>query len=202
MNRRDFWGGLTFVLALAGCSGNWSIDYEQVVDKRVTSGWHLHGVKVLVPDHLTQTEANTYAPNADIVWHGEPKGNRRAQVAAILKDGILRGSAGLNGTRGVRFEVTLVRFHAVTPAAVSRAPGAVHNIQYIVQVFDDQTGRAISDPQVIDADLEAYVGDAAIVAAIQGQTQRVRIVDHIARVTKGWLGQGPDPRGKFSGVGR
>ena len=41
-----------------------------------------------------------------------------------------------------------------------------------------------------------------VTAAIEGNTQRVRIVDHIARVTAGWFGMGPDQRRKFTSIGR
>ena len=190
------------MLGLAACGTNWTIDYDTGVDAQVSKTWHVHNIRVTVPDSLTVSNNNTFAPNADIVWHGEPQGNRRAQVSAILREGISRGTRGLRGPRGVDISVSLRHFHAVTPAAVARAPGAVHNISYVAQVFDNATGKAVTEPEVISADLEAYVGDAAVIAAIQGQTQRVRIVDHLTRVTRGWLGTGPDPRARFSGVGR
>ncbi|MEM6341228.1 MAG: hypothetical protein AAF729_08760 [Pseudomonadota bacterium] len=41
-----------------------------------------------------------------------------------------------------------------------------------------------------------------MISAQQGQTQKVRIRDHLSRVIRGWLGVGPDPRGVFTGVGR
>lgn len=189
-------------LSLAACSVNWTIAYDTPIDPAVSRTWHVHSVDVSIPDSLSVSNNNSYAPNADIVWHGEPQGDRRRQVAAILRDGISRGASDLRGPRGVIIAVTLRHFHAVTPAAVARAPAAVHNISYVTQVFDAQTREAITQPEPISADLEAYVGDAAVVAALQGQTQRVRIVDHLARVTRGWLGVGPDPRGRFSGFGR
>ena len=45
-------------------------------------------------------------------------------------------------------------------------------------------------------------GAAAVTAAMQGDTQRVRIVNHLARVTRGWLGVGPDQRRTFTSFGR
>ena len=96
----------------------------------------------------------------------------------------------------------LQEFHGVTPVALSRAPGAVHNISYTAQVFDLRTGEAITDPQLIRADLPANVGVSAVIAAQAGDTQKARITKHLAAVTKGWLGVGPDQRRTFSGVGR
>lgn len=187
---------------LVGCSGQWNVDYAAGVDPAISKTWHVHRIQVAIPPTLTVSDANTYAPNADIVWHGELGGNRREQVADILREGMTQASSTLSGPRGVTIRAELEHFHAVTPAAVARAPAAVHNIAYVIQVFDDETGAAITRPERIEADLEAYVGSAAITAAIQGQSQRVRIVDHIANVTRGWLGAGPDPRRTFQSIGR
>lgn len=197
----------TFVLMgttslLAGCSGTWNVDYDDAVDPEISKNWHVHAVQVAIPDNLTVSDANTYAPNADIVWHGELGGNRREQVASILTEGLSLGARPLKGPRGIRIHARLEHFHAVTPAAVARAPGAVHNIAYVIQVVDEASGQPLTPPERIQADLEAYVGAAAVTAAIQGQTQRVRIVDHIANVTRGWLGLGPDQRRTFQSVGR
>lgn len=189
---------------LAGCSGTWQVDYDEGVAPSVSKSWDVQRVVVSIPDRLTVSTANTYAPNADIVWHGEPVGTstRREQVRQILSEGVERGAAGLNGSRPVGLSAQLEHFHAVTPAAVARAPGAVHNIAFRIQAFDLRSGEPITEPQRIQADLEAFVGAAAITAAIDGQTQRVRIVDHLARVTAGWLGTGADQRRTFQSVGR
>lgn len=192
-------GGLTAFLS--GC-GRWQVDYDAGLDPAVTKSWRLADVSVSVPAGLTVSNDNTYAPNADIVWHGEPFGDRRAQVARIIEEGIREGGSALPGDRDVTIVGQVQHFHAVTPAAVARAPGAVHNIAYRVRVFDSRTAEPLTEEQSIQADLEAYVGDAAILAELQGQTQRVRIVDHIAKVTAGWLGVGFDQRRVFESVGR
>lgn len=168
----------------------------------VTRNWRASNVLVSVPQDLTVSNANSYAPNADIVWHGEPFGDRRAQVASILREGIKLGAQPLKGSRPVTLAATLRHFHAVTPAAVARAPAAVHNIAYTIQVLDTETGRALTEPQFIQADLEANVGAAAVAAAIEGRGQRTRLVQHLGRVTRGWLGYGPDQRRTFSSIGR
>lgn len=199
MNRRFFM--IAAPLALAGCGGRWSTAYQSV-GPEVSRNWRLAGVSVSVPQTLSVSEANTFAPNADIVWHGDPPGDRRAQVAAVLKEGITLGGQRLNGPRAVTFGVTLQNFHAVTPKAVTRAPAAVHNIGYVIQVFDAQTAAALTQPTEIQADIEANVGAAAILAAQQGESQKVRIVRHLALVTEGWLGIGPNQQRTFTSLGR
>ena len=194
-------GGIA-AMVLGGCAGNWKVAYDQGLSSEVTKNWRLNDVVAVVPDHLTVSNSNSLAPNADIVWHGEPFGDRRAQVAAIMDEGMSAGASDLKGERLVTITVSVESFHAVTPAAVARAPAAVHNITYGMQVFDTRTGDPLTEPKLIKADLVAFVGSSAVAAAINGNTQRVRIVRHLSAVTRGWLGFGPDQRRQFGGIGR
>ncbi len=201
MHRRSVLMGASATL-IAGCSNSWKVDYDATLDPTITKSWKLKNVIAVAPQELTVSNADTFAPNADIVWHGEPYGDRRAQVARIVDEGITLGANELKGDREVSIAASLSQFHAVTPLSVARAPSAVHNIAYRIQIFDEATGAPLTKPQVISADLEAYVGSAAIAAAVEGNSQRVRIVRHIANVTRGWLGFGPDQRRTFSRIGR
>lgn len=202
MDRRNLMTGGLALFALAGCSGRWKVDYAEGLDPEVTRTWKLANVVASVPASLTVSNSNTYAPNADIVWHGEPFGDRRAQVAAIMDEGITQGASTLRGRRPVTISARVLQFHAVTPAAVARAPAAVHNIKYAIQVMDSQSKEPLTTEHLISADLEAYVGAAAVTAAISGLTQKSRITDHINLVTRGWLGFGQDQRRTFSSIGR
>ena len=189
-------------LSLAACAGQWKVAYEQGLDPNVTRNWRVTSVAATAPESLSVSNANRLAPNAKIVWHGEPFGNRRAQVAQILKEGLEAGVAGMNGPREVTVSATLRHFHSVTPYAVANAPAAVHNILYGIRIFDAKTGEPLTTTHEISADLEAFVGASAMTAAVQGETQRVRIVRHIGSVTRGWLGLGPDRRREFASTGR
>ena len=168
----------------------------------LTKMWRVKDVQVIIPDALTVSNANGFAPNADIVWHGEPFGNRRRQVSMLMAEGIKLGAEALRGPREVVLASTLQEFHAVTPSAVARAPSAVHNISFHMQVWDAKTRDPMTAPELIQADLEANVGASAVTAAVEGRGQRVRIVEHVARVTRGWLGYGPDQRRSFASIGR
>jgi len=192
---------LALVSALAGCSGQFLTSYDAPVSPAMSRAWSLSDVIVTVPETLTVSEANSLAPDADIVWHGDAPGDRRAQVGAILDEGITRGASALSGPTPVTLAVVLEEFHAVTPAALTRAPSAVHNISYTIQVFSND-GQPLTQPEHIDADLPALVGGQAITAAQSGQTQKARITAHLQTVTAGWLGLGPDPRRTFRTIGR
>ena len=187
---------------LAGCAGRWEVAYEQGLNPAVTRGWTVGQVIATVPEFLTVSNDNSLAPNADIVWHGEPFGDRKEQVAAILKEAVTNAVAPLSGPRAVAISIQVLHFHGVTPVSTNRAPGAVHNIRFRIVAYDARSIEPLTPIEVIDADLEANVGASAVTAALEGQTERVRIVDHLTRVTEGWLGIGPDPRMSFVSYGR
>jgi len=193
---------MSAVVLLSACSGQWATDYDAPLDPAVTRTWRVSSVEVMVPDTLTVSDENSFAPSVDIVWHGDPPGDRRAQISAIIEDAARRATEELRGGRRVSLSVTVAQFHAVTPIAVLRAPGAVHNIIFAAQVFDAAKGTPLTQPTMIQADLPALVGEEAFAAAQIGQTQKVRVTDHLIAVFKGWLGIGPDVRGTFESVGR
>lgn len=198
--RRAF-AALSLMTLMSACSGQWAVSYDAPIDAAVSRSWNVTDVRVVVPASLTTTEANTFTPNADVVWHGDPPGNRKAQVQAIMTEAARRAVKPLRGGKRAVLNVTLAEFHAVTPKAVSSAPAAVHNIAFVAQMFDS-AGNALTPATQIRADLPAYVGSQAYYAAANGPTQKTRITQHVDAVIKGWLGIGPDIRGTFSSVGR
>lgn len=194
---------LSLVL-LSACS-SWQTSYDAPVPVEMSQNWRLGDVVVTVPETLTVSEDNVYLPDADIVWREDPLGDstRYAQVAQIVEAGVTRGASGLSGSTPVRIKVTVGTFHALTEIArYGLSSSGVHNITYAMQVFDMRSGAALTDAETIQADLVALVGDQALEAEAQGITQKVRITDHIAKVTAGYLGIGPDVRSEFARVGR
>ncbi|MEM1078394.1 MAG: DUF6778 family protein [Pseudomonadota bacterium] len=192
-------------LALLAACSSWQTSYETPVSVETSQNWRLGDVVVTVPETLTVSEDNVYLPDADIVWREDPlgDGSRYAQVAEIVEAGVRRGASGLSGATPVRIKVTVGTFHALTEIArYGLSSSGVHNITYAMQVFDMRSGAALTDAETIQADLVALVGDQALEAEAQGITQKVRITDHIAKVTAGYLGIGPDVRSEFARVGR
>lgn len=195
---------LAGTLALAGCGGTqWSTNYSDMITPTMSQGWQVVSVDVTVPRTLTVSEANTFAPNADIVWREYPYGDRYDQVDAIITTAATRGAASLHGTRKVKLLITLQQFHALSEKsrAVLQNSG-VHDITFTAQVIDAETNIPITAPDLIKADLVAFVGDQAVAAEKQGLTQKVRITTHVAAVIAGWLGSGADVRGTFKRNGR
>lgn len=145
--------------------------------------WRLADVRVLVPAELKVSEANRYYPVGDIVWRGDPFGDRRSQVAKILDDGLTAGLTHLKGDREVYFDIQLKRFHSLSEKARA-VTGGNHNIVYTLIVVDAQTGLALHGPIEMKVDLQAYGGDKAYAAERQGLTQKVRIQNHLASLMR------------------
>lgn len=144
-----------------------------------SADWRLADVRVRVSGDLRVSEANRYYPIADIVWREDPFGDRRAQVAKILDDGMTAGLTHLNGSRPVFFDVDLSRFHSLSEKA-RYSVGGVHNIEFTLTVIDAATGVALHGPIDMEIDLKAYGGEQAFAAERQGLTQKVRIQNHLA----------------------
>ncbi len=192
------------VLLLGGCvgSGGWKTDYSDTITRDIARNWGYGKVLVVVPDHLTVSEENSFAPDADIVWQEDPPGNRYLQVADVIHAGADRAAKRLNRGAPVTITLKVLEFHALTRRARYNAPSGVHNITFMAQVYDGRTGEKLTPPDVIRADLKALTGDEALRAEQRGVTQKDRIAAHIEQVIAGWLGFDPDPRGSFGGFGR
>ncbi|MCB2111484.1 MAG: hypothetical protein H6895_07220 [Defluviimonas sp.] len=189
------------ILALAACGAVFKTDYDAPVDRAVSAQWRVASVEVDVPHTLTVSEARTLLPRADIVWREDPVGDRYAQVDQIMTDAISQGASGLHGSRPVRIEAVMSRFHALTFEAEARPSGGVHNIDFTIQVVDAASGQVLVGPTAIEAAFPALGGADMIAARQRGETQKSMIIAHVRRVIAGWLGIGPDPREKFSKLG-
>lgn len=190
--------------SMAGCVDvrAFKTDYPAPVAVEVSRGWHVVGVKVNVPRTLSVSEDPVLLPKADIVWREDPLGDRYEQVGKIVQRGVELGSRDLHGKRGVRLELTVSRFHAMTFEAESLNYNVgVHNIGFSMEVVDASTGKVLAGPEIIDADFPAMTGPRMIEARLRGESQKSQIVAHIAAVISGWLGTGPDVRKTFLRAG-
>ena len=89
-------------------------------------------INVSVPETLLVSEKNSYYPGGDIVWHGDPVGNRRDQVKAIFEAAMANGTSDMTGDRKVMLDIVVTRFHSLTPKA-RYTVGGVHAIQFHLQ---------------------------------------------------------------------
>ncbi len=141
------------------------------------------GIKIRVPRSLRVSEANSFYPKGDIVWRGDPIGDRHAQVAAIFDSGFRAGTADMSGPTAVIIDVEVLRFHSVSEKT-RYSVGGVHNIMFNLTVRRASTGEALGPTRVVEANLPALGGGTAIEADRQGQTQKVRVTDHLGQVIR------------------
>ena len=138
---------------LTACTSRNTIFPDEVSSAESTN-WHVHDILVSVPDSLTTSDVNILQPNVDVVWHGDPQGDRKAQVAVILHDALETAAQTLipeNMHRPVELQATLIQFHSLTPRARS-VIGGVHKISFILKVVDQNTGEILAGPAEIEAD--------------------------------------------------
>jgi hypothetical protein len=141
------------------------------------------GVTVLVPSTLSVSEENSIKPRADIVWRGDPFGDRYEQVHKIVDDGLSRGVAGIQGDIPVVVSAEITRFHALTERT-RYSIGGVHEIEFNMTVTNSETGDVVIPTYLVKASFEGYGGKKAIEAERAGITQTVRITQHLAEVIK------------------
>ncbi|PIE09304.1 MAG: hypothetical protein CSA72_13690 [Rhodobacterales bacterium] len=149
-------------------------------------------VRVSFLPGLKVSEANRYYPLADIVWRGDPIGDRFQQIHAIVSDAMARGVSPLNEGRAAVADVQITRFHCLTEKT-RYSVGGTHSIKFNLTVRDAETGQVIDGPREVDASFPGLGGEAAIAADRMGQTQKVRITDQLAYVILQELGGAPQP---------
>ena len=132
-------------------------------------------------DELFVSEANSYYPQADVVWRGDPIGDRVAQVEAMFQTAATRNKERLEGDTLVVVDIQLVRFHGVTERT-RFSIGGVYNIVFNMRVRNAETGEVIEDSRRILADLSAPGGIAALMQEQRGQTEKVRVTDFLTQV--------------------
>lgn len=160
-----------------------NMNNDIVVASVPQSGFKISRVYVDVPQELVVSEANVFVPKADIVWREDPGGDRRAQVKAILENALTMGTEALDGSQEVIMSVRVKMFHALTEKA-RYTVGGRHNINFDYVLLDAQTGKPVSEVKTVDLKFRAYGGRRADAAERRGQTQKVRITDHVSEAIK------------------
>ena len=159
-------------------------DVRQVL----TTQYNVVDVKISVPKTLRVSEANMFYPIADIVWRGEPMGDRYAQVTSIYKEAATKAKAGMTKGQSVVVELEVTRFHCVTEKT-RYTIGGTHSLHFLMTVRDATSGAVIDGPRGVNADVKAAGGALAVAEEQMGRTQRVVVVERLADVIKRELSQ-------------
>jgi hypothetical protein len=145
--------------------------------------YDVQAVTVIVPSELRASEANVFYPLADIVWRGEPLGNRHAQVRQIFVDAASAATGGMTRGRPAIVELNVTRFHSVTEKT-RYSVGGVHSMKFTITVRDAQSGAVIDGPREVVADVKAVGGARALAEDAAGRTQRVVVMERLVYVLR------------------
>ena len=140
-------------------------------------------VTVTVPRDLKVSEAETWYPIADIVWRGDPRGNRYEQVEAIYATAIPPAIAPLDNGIPVVAEIEVTRFHAVTDKT-RYTIGGVHSLKFLLTIRHAETGEILSGPRLVNADTPAPGGQKAVAQDMAGITQKEVVTERLATVIR------------------
>lgn len=176
-------------LGVAGCASvdtvtrNAPIEVPQFGEQTrvIARSYAVQDMTFAASNQLRVSESNSYYPNADVVWRGDPIGNRIAQIAAIFKEATDRNAVKLDGTVPFVVDYELVRFHGVTERT-RFSVGGVYNIEFEMTVRHALTGEILEPTRRIEADLSAPGGVAALMQEQRGQTEKVRVTDFLTQV--------------------
>lgn len=144
--------------------------------QQVVPQYRVESVRVSVPKTLKVSEANLYYPIADIVWRGEPRGDRYAQVAAIFTEAANNATETMTAGTPVVVDLQVKRFHALTEKT-RYSFGGTYSVSFEMTVRDAATGVALDGPRPVHAGFPASGGAKALDEDARGLTQRV-VVTH------------------------
>lgn len=178
-------------LAASGCTtmdiASRNAPFEAPSAAAVTPSMQVVSYEVRVPESLRVSEANSYYPNGDIIWRGEPLGDRHAQVRKIFEESLERGTAGSAGKVPVLLDIEVTKFHALSEKA-RYTVGGRHEIRFTMNFLNPETRQPVATPRKIDATFKAFGGARAVAAEQHGVTQKVRIEGHLAGLFQKELG--------------
>lgn len=176
---------LAAALAVAGCASTTAVSrnapFEAALPTEATAmqDWSIEAVDVVVPRSLSVSEANTLKPRADLVWRGDPHGDRYQQVETLMQDAL---AAVLKPREGAATPVivtlTVTRFHAITQRARYTVGGA-HEIEFQLALHHAKTGIPLADPRPVALTFRASGGRQAIEEEAQGRTQSVVVSERL-----------------------
>jgi hypothetical protein len=145
--------------------------------------YDVRDVSVIVPSDLRASEANVFYPLADIVWRGEPLGNRHDQVRQIFNEATTTATTPMTRGRPAVVEISVTRFHCVTEKT-RYSVGGTHSMHFTLTVRDAQTGAVIDGPRPVVADTKAVGGSRALAEDAAGRTQRVVVLERLVTVLR------------------
>jgi len=183
MQRRTFIMSLS-MLTLGGCGTTFGM--KSAVRLQMERSYRLNAFNFEAQEGLQISESESFYPNADVVWRGDPIGPRIPQIAAMFEEAATRNRAFIDGRFPVDVYLTLVRFHGVTNRT-RYTVGGVYNVIFDLTIKSAATGDVIEPTRRIVGNLDAPGGERAALLDRAGQTQRVRVTDFLTSLLRAQL---------------
>lgn len=151
-------------------------------------------VEVIVPRSLVVSEEDTFVPSADIVWRGDPPGDRHLQVAEIFlaaaktvsgevePEGAAAAEADA-AAPGLILSIEVTRFHGLTERA-RFTTGGNYAMRYIVTLRDAASGAVVAGPTHVKGDIKGSGGARAVSEDVSGRTEKVVVSERIVQVLR------------------
>lgn len=127
---------------------------------------------------ITVSEEEIFYPGGDVVWRGDPPGDRLLQIQAMFEEAASRNIAALNGSVPIDIDVVLVRFHGVSNRTLYTI-GGVYHIVFDLTIRAAGTDVALEPTRRVAGQLDAPGGELAARNEAAGQTQKVRVTDYL-----------------------
>lgn len=184
---------IAILTGLAGCGGSNVLDMVPAFD----STSHEDGLtpeqsaaiqkavtafEIVVPDTLRVSEADTLFPRADLVWRGDPPGERHEQVAAIFTDAAKTVvGPSTKAKSGLILVIEVTRFHGLTERA-RYSFGGNYSLRFDVTLRDAATGAVVAGQRNVKADTRASGGIRALSDDLKGRTEKVVVTERLVNV--------------------
>ena len=183
---KKLWAAVLLVVGLAACSPDEFAARQAPAALEVTRSYTPVAMTFSALPDLTVSEAEVFYPIADIVWRGDPRGPRIAQIGDMFETAFDRAKPTLQGTQRVVVNIELVRFHGLTNRT-RYSVGGLYNVVFNLTVRDAVTGAVIETPRRIAVNLDGPGGETAVALEQSGQTQKVRMVNFLASTLRSEL---------------
>ncbi len=152
----------------------------EIAETTAAPAYSFQSMSFSAPSDIVVSEGNGFYPNADVVWRGDPIGDRIAQIASIFETSFERAGGSLNGETPINVQVELVRFHGVTERT-RFSVGGNYDMHFFMTVLHAETGEVLQERRFLQFDLGAPGGAAALLLEQSGQTEKVRVTDFLSQ---------------------
>jgi len=173
------------LIGVTGCSNGKSAGWD-AGRPIMTRSYAFTELRFAAPADINISESDEFYPNADVVWRGDPPGDRIAQIGAMFQTAFDRNKPIFTGDQPIVVDIMLIRFHGVTDRTRATI-GGVHNIVFMMTVRDARTGDVIEPARRIEVNLNAPGGRQARRMDAAGETQRFRVTEFLTSVFRSEL---------------